>query len=188
MALEHYLAQLSTVLSSIEVNDSSDLKLGLNESLHMILDSVQGKKNKVILIGNGGSAAIASHIAVDLWKNGGVRAMAFNDISLITCVGNDYGFEHIFEKPIEMFADAGDVLIAISSSGSSENIIKGVNAAIDKKCLVVTLSGFAPDNPLRKMGQINFYAPSGAYGFVENAHAAICHCVADVIISKNKVG
>ncbi len=84
-----------------------------------------GKANKkVILIGNGGSAAIASHQAVDLWKNGGIRATAFNDTSLLTCVGNDFGYEHVFAKPIEQFADKGDLLIAVSNSGKIRQHLK----------------------------------------------------------------
>lgn len=188
MSLKEYLTSLAGILSEISVTDSNSSPLMLDDALQAIVKNILDNKRKVLLIGNGGSASIASHIAVDLWKNGGVRAMAFNDVSLITCVGNDFGFEHIFEKPIEMFADEGDILIAISSSGRSANIIKGVEAAVKKNCTVATFSGFSPDNPLRSMGRINFYVPSGAYGFVELAHSAICHCIADIITSKNKVG
>jgi D-sedoheptulose 7-phosphate isomerase len=135
-----------------------------------------------MFIGNGGSAAIASHQAVDFWKNGGVRAIAFNDTSLLTCIGNDYGFAQVFEKPVEMFADAGDVLIAISSSGRSENILRGARAARERGCHVVTLSGFAADNPLRALGHLNFYAPGQGYGLVEITHLSICHAICDAIV------
>ena len=84
----------------------------------------QGKK--VIMIGNGGSAAIASHLSTDLWKNGGIRAMAFNDTSLLTCAANDFGYSEVFAQPTLRFADPGDLLIAISSSGKSPNILNGV--------------------------------------------------------------
>lgn len=188
MSLKGYLSQLTGIMSDIDAIDSSQQPIELDDALGRVVRNIFDKKNKVLIIGNGGSASIASHIVVDLWKNGGVRALAFNDVSLITCVGNDYGFEHIFEKPIEMFADEGDIVFAISSSGKSSNIIKGAEAALKKNCMVVTFSGFSPDNPLRGMGHINFYVPSDAYGFVETAHSAICHCIADIITSKNKLG
>jgi D-sedoheptulose 7-phosphate isomerase len=88
------------------------------------------------------------------------------------------------EKPIEIFASAGDVLIAISSSGKSANILKGADAALLKGCRVVTLSGFDSNNPLSERGQLNFYIPSHAYGPVEVIHHFICHSILDVIVIK----
>ena len=114
---------------------------------------------KVIYIGNGGSASIASHMAADLWKNGGVKALCFNDPALLTCLANDLGYENVYSAPVEGFAEKGDVVVAISSSGRSPNILKACEAAIKKGCVLVTLSGFNPDNPLRSMGAINFYVP-----------------------------
>lgn len=138
----------------------------------------QGKK--LLFIGNGASAAIASHMATDFWKTGGIRAMAFNDIAGLTCIGNDCGYARVFEKPVAMFADPGDVLFAISSSGQSENILLAADAAQRAGCDVVTLSGFSPDNPLRRMGRLNFYVPMEAYGPVEVLHHGICHCILDI--------
>src|SRR5262245_53987539 len=107
--------------------------------------------HKIMLIGNGGSAAVASHMANDFSKNGGLRALALNDASVLTCLGNDYGYEHVFSKQIEWHGQAGDVLIAISSSGKSPNILNGVEAARARGCRVLGLSGFGADNPLRRM-------------------------------------
>lgn len=132
-----------------------------------------------MFIGNGGSASIASHMAIDFWKNSGIKAVSFNDSSQLTCLSNDFGYEYVFEKPIEMFAENGDVLIAISSSGRSRNILRGVKAARRKRCRIITMSGFKKNNPLRKIGDLNYYAPSDSYGFVEIIHGAICHLFAD---------
>ncbi|MBF0319214.1 MAG: SIS domain-containing protein [Nitrospirae bacterium] len=137
---------------------------------------------KLMFIGNGASAAISSHMSTDFWKNGRIRAVAFNDPALLTCMGNDYGYRHVFEKPVEMFADAGDILIAISSSGRSENILLAVAAAIKKGCKVITLSGFDADNPLSSLGDCNFYVPANTYGPVEVLHHFICHCILDSIM------
>jgi D-sedoheptulose 7-phosphate isomerase len=102
---------------------------------------------------------------------------------LLTCISNDYGYEHVFEKPIEMFAKREDIVFAISSSGESKNIVRGVNAARLKECSVITLSGFKDDNILSTLGDINFYVPSRKYGLVEVIHHSICHCILDTIVS-----
>lgn len=138
--------------------------------------------NKVIIIGNGGSASIASHFAIDLWKNANIKATSYSDSALITCISNDFGYEQVFEKPIEMFADPGDVLVAVSSSGMSGNIINGVEAAIRKECKIITMSGFKQNNILKTMGDINLYIQSESYGHVELAHAAFCHYISDAIV------
>ncbi len=115
-----------------------------------------------------------------------MRAIAFNDAALLTCVSNDIGYKHVFEKSIEMFADKGDVLIAISSSGKSENILRGAAAAKKKGCKIITLSGFKIGNPLRKSGNLNFYVPSYVYGYVEILHHSICHCILEYIMKSRK--
>ena len=133
---------------------------------------------KVMLIGNGGSAAIASHIAVDLSKNAGIRAMAFNDASALTCLANDYGYEDVFKKQILYHGVHGDVLVAISSSGKSPNILRAAETA-NNIMPVFTFSGFEADNPLRQVGDLNFYVPSCSYGLVETAHQLLLHYVVD---------
>ncbi|MFA5100157.1 MAG: SIS domain-containing protein, partial [Candidatus Omnitrophota bacterium] len=129
------------------------------------------------------SASISSHMAADFWKNGGIKAVAFNDAVLLSCVSNDFGYKHVFEKPVGMFAEARDILIAISSSGKSENILAAVQMARKRGCKVITLSGFAENNPLRSSGDVNFYVPYSAYGPVEVVHHSICHCILDTIVS-----
>ena len=84
-----------------------------------------------------------------------------------------------------MFADQGDILIAISSSGNSENIINAVNSAYAKKCNVITLSGFSHKNKLRNLGYLNFYVPSESYGHVEIIHLSVLHSIIDIITMKN---
>lgn len=185
--IPEFLLDLSGMLGRIECTDAEARPVPLDAGVERAVEVVvaqTGAGRKVIFVGNGGSAAIASHQAVDYWKNGGMRAIAFNDISLVTCVANDFGYSHVFEKPIQMFADPGDVLIAISSSGRSENILRGVAAAVEAGCRVVTMSGFAPANPLRRSGEVNFYVPSSSYGLVEIAHLSLCHGMVDTIIGR----
>jgi len=181
-----FLVALGEMQSRIEAFDRDGAALSCSDAMDRAVALVRGQTaagRKVIFVGNGGSAGIASHQAVDYWKNGGMRAIAFNDGALLTCVGNDFGYPHVFEKPIEMFADAGDVLIAISSSGRSENILRAARAGARTGCRVITLSGFGPDNPLRGLGEVNFYLPSDSYGHVEITHLAICHCILDTIVA-----
>ncbi|HUM16436.1 MAG TPA: SIS domain-containing protein [Candidatus Nitrosotalea sp.] len=180
-----YFLELGDTMGRVEASDGRSRPLEYDEGIRRATEVVREQTaagRKVIFVGNGGSAAIASHQAIDYWKNGGMRAIAFNDPALLTCVGNDFGYPHVFEKPIAMFADAGDVLIAISSGGRSENILRAVGAGITAGCRVLTMSGFLPDNPLRTLGEVNFYVPSDSYGYVEITHLAVCHCIVDTII------
>ena len=137
---------------------------------------------KAMLIGNGGSAAIASHFATDFSKNGGVPTLAFTDAALLTCIGNDFGYESVYAKPVEMYGRPGDLLVAISSSGTSPNILAAVRAAQAGGLQVITLSGFQPDNPLRAMGALNLYIDSDSYGFVECSHFMLCHVMIDMLM------
>ncbi len=145
---------------------------------------LNNRGNKVIIIGNGGSASIASHIMTDFIKNLKIPAIAFTDSSLLTCLSNDLGYEKVFSAPIKVLAKKGDMLFAVSSSGRSKNILAAVSAAKRKGCFVVTFSGFLSNNPLRKTGNINFYVPSSSYGAVEIAHLAICHAIVDTLCKR----
>lgn len=188
--VKKYFEEIVKNLSGIAATDSENKKSNFNQAIADAIDMINkcsDSSKKIMFIGNGASAAISSHMATDFWKNGAVKAIAFNDSSLLTCISNDYGYQYVFEKPIEMFAEKGDILIAISSSGRSENIIKGAKMALYKGCQLITLSGFEENNTLRSLGHINFYVPSSLYGPVEIIHQAICHCILDILI-ENKNG
>lgn len=176
---------LKRLFDEVVATDSKGISMFLDEALEKSVNTIVKKANaggKILFIGNGGSASIASHIATDFLKSINIPAMAFNDSSLLTCLSNDLGYERVFEKPVGMFASPKDILIAISSSGQSQNILRAVSAARKKKAEVLTLSGFDETNPLRKSGAINFYVPSKSYGHVEILHLALCHSLVDVIM------
>ncbi|MBI2998984.1 MAG: SIS domain-containing protein [Deltaproteobacteria bacterium] len=186
LAVAQFFEHLGQILRNVQVCDGSgvplDFSAGVQRGIDLIVaQTITGRK--LMFIGNGASAAISSHQSVDYWKTGGMRAVAFNDPALLTCISNDFGYPFVFEKPIEMFADPGDVLVAISSSGRSENILKGARTATEKGCYVITMSGFNPDNPLRRLGDLNFYVPSKSYGHVEIIHLSLSHCILDTIRS-----
>jgi D-sedoheptulose 7-phosphate isomerase len=183
-SLDRYFQSLANLLSEAAVTSSNAERIGLADAVSTIMNrarAVHAAGNKLIFIGNGGSAAIASHMATDYSKNGGVRALAMNDSSMLTCLGNDLGYDRVFAKQIELHARRGDLLIAISSSGRSPNILGAVEAARNAGCEIVTLSGFTADNPLRSKGDINFYIASDRYGFVEIGHLTICHAILDFL-------
>ncbi len=180
-----YFKELSRLFSKIETTGKMGSPIDISNAINKAIDLIKRESsagNKIMFIGNGGSASIASHMAIDFWKNGRMKAVCFNDSAQLTCLGNDFGFEHVFEKPVQFFAEPGDILVAISSSGRSEDILRGVKAARLKKCSVITMSGFDKDNPLRKLGDLNFYAPAKSYGLVEITHLTLCHFFLDTII------
>ena len=181
--LKGYFETLNRLSLATVATDGAGRELPMDEAFRWVnkatLDTHQAG-NTVMFIGNGGSAGIASHMAIDFAKCGGVRSVCFNDGSALTCLGNDLGYESVFAFPIAMHGRAGDLLMAISSSGRSANILKGEEAARAKGCRVVTFSGFRSDNPLRSMGDVNFYVPSSAYGFVEVIHQTLIHAILDL--------
>ena len=164
---------------STRLRDASADQLG--ELLQVFVD-VRDKGRKVILVGNGGSAAIASHVAVDLTKAARVRAINFNEADLITCFGNDYGYENWMGKALEFYGDSGDVAVIISSSGQSQNVVIGAKTARDLGLHVVTLSGFHSDNPLRALGDLNLWVKSESYNVVEITHQSWLLAVIDRLV------
>lgn len=140
---------------------------------------VKAKKKKVYLIGNGGSAGIASHTSVDLINGCKIPAFTFYDSNVMTCLSNDYGYEEIFARPLDLCMDVEDILIAISSSGKSENILRAVRVAKEKGAFILTLSGFHKENPLRKLGHLNYWLGSEDYGLVEMGHFCFLHTLTD---------
>lgn len=143
------------------------------EKAHEMLHSAK----RILFIGNGGSAAIASHMAIDWQKNGGVPSLAFNDAAALTCTANDYGYDEVFSRQLTAHATSDDVLVSISSSGQSPNIVWATGLLRSKVKSVITLSGFDEDNPLRKMGDINLWFQSHDYGVVEIASLACLHAM-----------
>jgi len=146
------------------------------------MKAVHAAGGKTIIAGNGGSAAIAGHCAVDLTKNARVRSVNFNEASLVTCLANDYGYERWLEKGLELYADAGDLVVLISSSGKSPNMVRAADYARGQGLKLVTFTGFAADNPLRKRGDLNFWVDSRAYNIVEMTHHIWLLAVCDLII------
>ena len=177
-----YYNHLSNRLCNVTTSAHDGHALSQGEAFNTVISWARKSHadgRKLMFIGNGGSAGICSHMATDYSKNGNLRSLAFNDGSMLTCLGNDLGYENVFAKQIDLHAASGDLLIAISSSGKSQNILNGVTTARERGCRIVTLSGFDADNPLRRIGDVNFYLSSDQYGYVEIGHLTICHAILD---------
>ena len=190
-----YLETLSNCMLTTQVTDRQGSSLTLDEgsdqAVQMILETRANNK-KIMLAGNGGSSSIVSHVQNDLCKAVGVKALVFTEQPLLTAFANDEGYGSVFEKPIDLWAEDGDLFITVSSSGKSDNIIRGLKSSQNAGCKIITFSGFGVDNPSRQVGDLNFYVDSGEYGFVETSHAALLHYMTDrakaLIAADSKAG
>lgn len=185
MAIAQAASQFATLLSGGLFTDGLGLAIDEHAVIQELLvefAKVRERQGKVVVLGNGGSAAIASHVITDLRNVGGLCALTLHEAAPLTCYTNDFGYEQAFAKQIAAFAHAGDLLIAISSSGQSPNILNAAQAANDKGMAVMTLSGFKADNPLRKLGRWNYWLDSGHYGTVELGHLFVLHHITDHLI------
>ena len=151
------------------------------------ISEVKTRSARVIIFGNGGSAAIASHAVVDLNKAASVKALCFTDPSVLTCYANDFGYENAYAKALERHGESNDLVIVISSSGQSENMIRVAKMAKQLSCSLVTFSGFEPDNPLRSLGDVNFYCRSSKYNMVENTHQVWLLAIIDGFIASDSL-
>lgn len=165
-------------VGALEATDRSGHALELDTAFGTWVDltrQVHQHGRSVFFIGNGGSAMIASHMATDACKNAGLRALAFNDPSLLTATGNDLSFDQVFSLPLSRLATKSDLLISISSSGNSPNIVRALETGRQLGLHLVTLSGMGADNTSRMLGDVNFYIPAPTYGWVECAHQLVIH-------------
>ena len=179
--VNNYLEDFSSIIKPN--NEVVEKIIAVKDALLKVKDNGR----KVMIFGNGGSAAIASHVSVDLTKNALIRSVNFNEADLITCFSNDYGYEKWIEKAVDFYADEKDILILISSSGKSLNMINACKAAKSKKVSkIITFTGHDQNNPLSKLGNINFWINSKAYNFVENTHQIWLLAIVDLIIGKRE--
>ena len=170
------------------VNEINKLLLKTDQNLleeisNEILIRKENKKN-ILIFGNGGSQAIASHISTDITNTLNIPSLSFSSNSLATCFSNDYSYELSISRFIEIFSSKDDLVILISSSGESENMINAAKICKSLKLKLVTLTGFNKDNRLNKYGDYRIHIPICHYNIVENAHQIILTTILD-IVNKN---
>ena len=182
MALESRAAEFGAVLAASVATDAKgarrDIEAALREATEE-LRRLRERKGRLYLVGNGGSAGVASHAVTDFLNVGKLRASTLHDPALLTCMANDYGYETAFARILQTVAGADDVLIAISSSGKSANIRNAATAMRELGGRCITLSGFEAANPLRSLGDLNIWLDSKDYGMVEIGHQFVLHNLAD---------
>ena len=178
--LQNYLTDFSSL-----IKPDKDIISKLIQVRNIFLGTSK-KKGKILIFGNGGSAAIASHVSVDLTKNAKIRTVNFNESDLITCFSNDYGYERWVEKAIDFYADKNDSVVLISSSGKSKNMINACKAAKRKKIKAISLTGHTENNPLSKATDLSLWINSKAYNFIENTHQIWLLTICDLIIGKRE--
>ncbi len=187
--MDEYTKKLIDILSSTEFGTSRN-NFKYEDGIKNLIEGFSNIKKcgaRIFFIGNGGSAAIACHMTADYMKNGGMNTYSLYDSAVITCIGNDYGYEQIFARPLSFLASDGDLLVAISSSGRSQNVLNAIQEARDKKVDVYTFTGFDEDNPIRKLGDKNVYVPCHKYGIVESIHNLILQEIVDIITERDGV-
>ncbi|MFA4915039.1 MAG: SIS domain-containing protein [Syntrophales bacterium] len=185
MLWAHYVDNLDVLLRSLSVRSGDGeeetdgaIALWAEKTIH-----VRKQLRTVFLIGNGASASMASHVAADLAKNAHVHTEVFSDLSLITAIANDMSYEEVFAEPLRRRMKNGDMLVAISSSGQSTNVLRATREAKHLGGFVVTLSAMGSENTLRGLGHLNFYVPAETYGMAETCHAAILHYWIDQMVN-----
>ena len=178
----HYLAAMKQAIEAAEATILNGTPVSLDAGFAMLCEMCHRLKpggGTLFFAGNGASAMMSSHMAVDFCKNGSLRSMAFNDPAFLTAIGNDIGYSQVFELPLTAMGRPVDLLATISSSGNSPNILEAIKAARRQGMSVVTFSGMKPDNQSRKLGDVNFFVPAPTYGVVESIHAVLLHCWLD---------
>ncbi len=178
---ENFTNQITNVLKEMVTTQGTNT-ISQEEAFQKWSDITTNLKNAnkdMYFVGNGASAAMAAHMSADASKNGEIKAHCFNESSLMTAIGNDIDYTDVFAYPLNRYANEGDVLVTISSSGNSPNIIKAIEVARSKKMTIITLSGMKEDNKSRNMGDLNFWIPSKSYGIVESTHQCLLHCWLD---------
>ncbi|MDZ4251516.1 MAG: SIS domain-containing protein [Sulfuritalea sp.] len=171
---------LTRCVATDDNNSTQDLELAV-DTVCAEMTAARARGSRLYLVGNGGSAGVASHSATDFFNAAKLRALTLHESSLMTCMANDFGYENAFARMLLQLVEPGDVVVAISSSGRSMNIRNAARQAAENGGQVITLSGFAGDNPLRRMGSINFWLDSSDYGMVEIGHQFLLHNLSDRI-------
>lgn len=182
------IIEIGKYLESIAASLSDSSNIPVDEAFGEWTDlavHIRSQENTVFLIGNGASASMASHVAADLAKNAHVHTEVFTDLSLITAIANDVSYDEVYAEPLRRRMKKGDMLVAISSSGQSKNILRAVATAKKLGGIVITLSAMKTENSLRREGELNLYVPAQTYGMAETCHAAILHYWIDKIIVEN---
>lgn len=155
------------------------------DKLHVLGEALaeHKKRNKsVIIFGNGASASIASHFALDMTKQGHLKTQCFHDPALLTAYANDYGYDDCFKELVKSYSEEGQIAIFVSTSGESENVVKAQQYARKNGLMTVSFTGRNEGNRLASASDISFWVDSHAYNIVENTHSIWLMSLVDYLV------
>lgn len=187
---DQYINELIHTLEQTRIYMEGGKELGYEAGIQTLVECFTRHKKadtQIFFVGNGGSSAIASHMTADFMKNGGMKTYSLYDNAVTTCMGNDYGYEYVFSRPLEFLGQENDLLVAVSSSGNSQNIVNAINTANAKNMETITFTGFKRNNKSKQLGAVNVYVPSEKYGIVESIHNLMLQQVVDLIMERDGV-
>lgn len=175
---------LKSYANKIALGLSGEVEMNLGAAVSVIVSATKSN-NRIWIIGNGGSAATASHFATDLMRVTKQRFYRVRAASLaesnsqITAIGNDFDYSEIFQRQIWNLCGAGDVLVTISASGNSQNLVKGCELAEEMGLRTIAIVGF-DGGQLRKKSQLVIHCETknGEYEVAEDCHSIVCHFIA----------
>ncbi len=165
----------------------SGKEIPLEEGVRLWIERAEETKEKgglIFFCGNGASCTMAEHMSHDWFQNGKLNTYTVSETSHITAISNDVSYADVFAYRIERILTERDILVTVSSSGNSPNVIRAIEEARKKGAFIVTVSGKSPDNKSRRMGDLNFHVPLDTYGLVESAHAVLLHSVLDAYLDR----
>ena len=172
----NYSKEISKLLEEVDSNL-------INQTVELINNKINSD-NKIYIVGNGGSSSISSHVSVDFVKAAGIKSETFNNANIITCFANDYGHENWVKEAIKAYCSKDDLIIIISSSGKSPNLVNAAKFCHKKNYDLITFTGFDRNNEVSKLGKINFYVNSHEYNYVEMTHHIILVSIVDIFAKK----
>ena len=182
-----YFNDIYESLQKIVATDSVGKVLDVEEAFELWIDESERKKNNKGLFffcGNGASETMAEHMSHDCFQNADFLTYTCSETSYVTAISNDMSYEEVLSYRIGKMLSGKDMLISISSSGNSPNIVNAINKAKELGAYTVSISGKNEDNKIRHMCNLNFYVPLYTYGMVESAHAVLLHCWLDRYLDK----
>ena len=187
MFIEEYFGMVKVGLAKTCVTDGNGTEIDIQKACEMIIDkadAVKKEKGLIFFCGNGASATMAEHMSHDWFQNAEINTTTVSETSHITAISNDCSYDDVFSFRIKRILSERDILVTVSSSGNSPNIINAIKAARENGAYIVTFSGMKADNTSRRLGDLNFYVPLDAYGLVESAHAVLLHGVLDMYLDR----
>ncbi len=185
MQFKNYTNNFVEVIKGFE-SFSNGNKITLDEGINELkadLHSIKKKGSRVYMVGNGASATIASHMAIDFWKNLKIKSQLLHDFASLTAVSNDIAYGDVYSEPLSLYLEKSDLLLTISSSGNSTNLVKAVEIARSMGIKTIAFTGMQKDNKINKLVSLSFYSPADTYGIVESSHAFFLHYIIDTFNS-----